>query len=69
MKKSKKITVAWKEGKTITYHWEGSYYPATYEDPEEFPELVIDDPEDDTEEEAWKFISENYSWQQDYYND
>lgn len=27
----------------VEYHFEGAYYPATLEDPEEFPELIIDD--------------------------
>lgn len=27
----------------VEYHYEGRYIPATREDPEEFPDLVIDD--------------------------
>lgn len=27
----------------VSYHYEGNYYPATLEDPEEYPELQIDE--------------------------
>ena len=51
----------------VIYHYNGRYYPATSEDPEEFPELVIDDfyktsdnkSIEDVPQEVYDFVNKN----------